>query len=396
MDLYVLDNLLRRDTIIDTFKSVIWTERWNVYGDFELDIYSSLEARTLLTTGTMLACSRSYRVMVVETVENDTDADGAKILKVTGRSLESVMQDRVAMVSLTDTTTTPKWTITGLPAGIIRKIFHDICITGTLSTADIIPFAVEDTFMTESTIAEPIDTLTVEMEPTTVYDAITQLCNTWALGFRLLRQDDTSKLYWDVYADNDRTTAQTTLSPVVFSPQLDNLQNTKELNSIDQAKNVAYVFSPAGYQTVYANGVDPDVEGFDRRVLVVNATDISIQYEEDGVTPIDQTATIIQRGLDELANYRAVQSLDGEISQSSQYVYGRDFELGDIVEERGSDGTANYMRVTEQIFAQDENGERSYPTLTINTFVSTGSWLSWPNNRVWPDFDETEFWATQP
>lgn len=396
MDVYVLDTLMRRTAIIDTFISVIWSERYNETGDFELDIYPTRDVLTLLTPGTMLATNVSYRVMVVQTIEDDVDDDNVKTLKITGKSLESIMSDRVAMGSLTDTTTTPQWTITDIPAAIARKIFHDICMTGTLSTDDIIPYVVEDTFMPVSGIAEPVDPVTVAMDPTDVYTAIQQICSTYNLGFRMLRNDDMAKIWWDVYSGTDRTSGQALVPAVIFSPELDNLQNTKELTSIDTAKNVAYVFSPAGYQTVYAPNVDPDVAGFDRKVLVVNATDISIVYDTDGVTPIDQTETIMQRGYDELANYRTVQSLDGEISQDSQYKYGRDFELGDLVEERNSDGVANIMRVTEQIHSQDSDGYKSYPTLVVAEIVTTGSWLSWPNNRVWTDFGDTEYWDTQP
>jgi hypothetical protein len=55
------------------------------------------------------------------------------------------------------------------------------------------------------------------------------------------------------------------------------------------------------------------------------------------------------------------------------------------------------MRVTEQIFVSDSQGERSYPTLTVNTFITTGSWLSWMNNKVWLDLDgDATTWSEQP
>jgi hypothetical protein len=53
------------------------------------------------------------------------------------------------------------------------------------------------------------------------------------------------------------------------------------------------------------------------------------------------------------------------------------------------------MKVTEQIFVQDREGERAYPTLTLNTFINTGSWLSWNNNKTWSELT-TEVWAELP
>jgi hypothetical protein len=388
MEIYTLDPLLRRDKVIDRFESLIWTERFIPFGDFELDLFSTPENRGIFTASTLLAMNRSNYVMMVETTEDYVNSDGKKVLKVKGSSLEAVLLDRVAKESLNDLTTSPKWTITDEPADVARKIFHDICVTGILDPQDVIPFINEGTFLSPGTIAEPVDPITVELEPTTVYDALVQLCTVWNLGFRMLRNFDMSELWFDVYAGSDRTTAQTTLPPVVFAPGLDNIQNTKELTTIANAKNVAYVFSPAGFEMVYAEGVDPDVEGFERRILVVNANDITDENP-------DVSAALIQKGKEELAKNRVFQAFDGEISQNSSYQYGIHYNLGDVVETRNADGVTNNMRVTEQIFVSDQEGERAYPTLTLNTFINTGSWLSWLNNKTWSELTDEE-WADQP
>jgi hypothetical protein len=390
MELYTLDPLLRREYVIDKFSSLIWTERFQSYGDFQLDIFSDYKARSLLKPDTYLAMNLSNYVMRVESVEDDVSEDGQKILVVKGRSIESILLDRVAYSATTDTTTTPKWTITDTPAAVCRKIFHDICVTGILDVGDKIPFINEGTFMPASTIVEPVDPITVDLSPTTVYDAISQIAGIWNLGFRMLRQNDMSKLWFDIYVGSDRTTAQTVLPAVVFAPELDNLQNTKELTSVEGAKNVAYVYSPAGFQMVYGTGVDPEVDGFERRVLTVDASDITSENP-------DVTAALQQRGYEELAKNRTYQGFDGEISQNGKYKYGRDYNLGDVVETRNTDGVTNNMRVTEQIFVDDEQGERSYPTLTLNTFINTGSWLAWENNTTWYDLDlDITAWADQP
>lgn len=389
MEVYILDPLLRREHVIDKFETLVWTERYSAYGDFELEILSTRESRSLLKAGVLLAMNESYRVMTLETVEDAVDKEGRKILSVKGRSLEAILLERILSADLTNWPTTSKWTYTDAPAEVARKIFHDVCVLGVLDPADVIPFIIEDSIMPEDTIAEPIDPITVELDPTTVYDAISDICEVWNLGFRILRNFDTSQLYFDIYAGSDRTTAQTVLPSVVFTPELDNLQNTKELTTIENAKNVAYVYSPAGFLKVYAQGVDPEVEGFERRILVVNATDITSENP-------DVNTALLQRGNAELAKHRVYQAFDGEIAQKSQYKYGVDYNLGDVVEQRNSDGATNNMKVTEQIFVSDREGERSYPTLTLNTFINTGSWLSWLNNQVWSELGLEDYWVDQP
>lgn len=389
MELYTLDPFLRREYVFDKYVSLLWTERWQAYGDFQLDIVSTPQTKSLLKTGTFLATNVSNYVMMIENAEDDYDEEGNRIWSISGRSIEAVMLDRVAKESTDDLTTSPTWNLTDLPAVVMRKIFHDICVTANLDPLDAIPFIHEGTFMGPSNIGEPVDPISVQITPMTVYDAIQQIGNVWNLGFRILRHYDQSELWFDVYSGSDRTTSQTLLPPVVFSPSLDNLQGIKELITIQDAKNVAYVYSPAGFRKVYAIGVDTSVAGFDRRVLVVDASDIT----EDSTD--DVPSALSQRGTEELAKYRVSQALDGEISQNSQYKYGRDFYMGDLVEMRTDDGATNIMRVTEQIFAQDAEGERSYPTLAVNTFFTSGSWIA-AGQRVWADYEEDEFWDTQP
>lgn len=388
MEAYVLDPLLRRIAVIDYYESLIWTERFVAYGDFQIDIESTQSTRTLFTAGTLLAMNESYRVMVVETIEDDVDSDGRRMLSVKGRSIEALLLDRVAKNSTEDLTTSPTWDITDVPADVARKIFHDICVTGILDEGDIIPFVIEGTFMPADTIAEPVDPITVALEPTTVYDSTADICDVWGMGFRMLRNFDASELYYDIYMGSNRTSSQVLLPAVIFTPELDNLQNTKELTTIDKAKNVAYVYSPAGFQKVYPIGVEEDIAGFDRHVLVVNASDITVENP-------DIPAALLQKGMEELAKNRVFQAFDGEINQDSQFKYGVHYNLGDIVEMRNTDGVANNMRVTEQIFVSDAEGDRAYPTLALNTFITTGSWLSWLHNKTWSELT-TEVWEDQP
>lgn len=389
MELYILNSLNQRTEVIDTYVSCIWTERKHTPGDIVLVMISSRDNTQRLPVGTRLAMNESNYIMVIETIEDYEDEQGRKLLKFIGPSLEDILDDRVAMGALDDLTTTPKWTLTGTPAEIMREIFHEICVDGILDAGDIIPNIIEDSFLPEGTIPESADEITVEIEPTTVLNVLRQLGEQYFLGFRFTRHPNTSQIYWDVYPGSDRTSQQSILPAVVFSPELDNLKNTSQLTSSAVYKNVAYVFSPVGYQVVYGQDVDPEVEGFARRVLVVKADDITSEVPEVA------EAQMIQRGKDELAKYRLFAAFDGEITEDNAYVYGRDYFLNDLVEIRNTDGFGNYMRVTEQIFASDDQGYRKYPTLTLNTFITPGSWLGWNVNEEWDDLGSDE-WADLP
>lgn len=388
MEVYILDSLYRRVGVIDKYESLIWTERFSAYGDFELKLHSTRDNRSRLVAGLRLVIAKSYRVMVIETVEDTIDDEGRQILKVRGRSLESILENRLARGTMGDLTTTPKWTFTDQPADIARQMFHDICVTGILNAGDIIAGVTEARMplIPASTIPEPTDTVTYSIDPITLYKAEKDLCDYYLMGFRLVRHPSTAALYWDIYMGSDRTTQQTTLPAVVFSKGLDNLSNTTELTSIALYKNVAYVLSPVGSDVVYVDDVDPLVAGFERNVLIVVADDIT-----DGV-PATASAKRIQRGKEELAKNRKFSAFDGELNQNSRYVYGADYHLGDLVEYKNAEGTGTIMQVTEQIFISDKEGDRSYPTLVINAFVTPGAWNTWTPDQAWDSVSPTLVW----
>lgn len=467
MELYILDSRLRRTSVLDLFESVIWTERYSAWGDFELHVFSTPETRRLLPAGTRLATDVSYRVMVVEFVDNSKDAEGREMLKLTGRSLEAIMEDRTARNTFADLTTTPKWIITGTPGNIARQIFNETCRANTSFPDDNIPFITSGTLFPPGTIEEPSAVITVELGLGTVYAAIKEICDAYDLGFRLVRNFDHSQLYFDVYSGSDRTAHQSTLAPVVFAPNLDNLTNVSEITSISGYKNVAYVFHPESTQVVTADGVSVEISGFERRVLTVDASSVEVPERpytlaETEVTAIknaielsaiteDDAAlqkiidrkrlrpdeiTLAQKygtggsaansagdkvqittainvntsyttiemanlntqlqlvGRDELAKNRAISAFDGEMPLNSPYKYEVAYQLGDLVEMRSVDGATNLMRVPEQIFVADPQGERSYPTLSLDQFIVPGSWLSWDFNEVWETADGE--WADKP
>lgn len=384
MEVYVLDDLLRRTAVIDRFNSMIWTDRWRDKGDFELLVNSTPAMRRLIKTGVQLAITESDRVMQVKFVEDAHDDAGNKLLKATGPSLEGILEDRVAtdgMIGLGE----EGWVINGTPGNVARYIFDQICRLGILSTSDIIPFIQPGTFYPAGSIDEHATAYQMEIPINSVFGAIKELCDQYELGFRLVRNFDKSELYFEIYSGDNRTTQQSSLMPVIFSPELENMKNTTEVNSITEYKNVAYVFGKFGSTIVYSDTASADTTGFDRRVMFVDAKDVD---EPAGAT---LTSILRNKGLDALAKQRPITAFDGEIDQHSKYKYNLHYRLGDLVEMRNSDGATNQMRVTEQIFVCDGEGDRAYPTLAVESYIMPGTWSSWGND-TWAGGGE-ETWA---
>jgi hypothetical protein len=326
--------------------------------------------------------------MTVDTISDATDAQtGARNITVTGKSLENMFNDRVAMPVISDTTTNPNWVVTGKPGDVIRYMVNQICVVCVLDEHDTIPFYRMGMLLPPGNIPEPADIITVTSSPDTLYNTITQIAATYGLGFRLVRNGDAGEIYFEVYMGNDVTSDQTILNPVIFDPNLDNLEGITVLTSSAISKTVAYVYATNGSAVVYAVNVDPNSTGTDRRVLIVNSSNSDDAGD-------DLTAALEQEGLMALSAQTLVYSFDGELTPSVPYIYGVDYNLGDLVEERNSDGFGNKMVVTEQIFSKDDTGTRSYPTLTLFETITPNTWASWDANQDWSDVDPSVVWGT--
>jgi hypothetical protein len=384
MEVYILDDFLRRSAVIDLFESCIWTDRYAAKGDFELVVPSATQYRRLLVPGTQLALNDSDRVMTVETVDVKSDNEGRTLLTATGSSLERLLEDRIATDGVSWMTEGGNWILHGTPGDVCRQLFDLICRQGILHPGDIIPFIQNGTLNPAGSIPESGLASDFEISLDTVYKNVKDICDMYDLGFRLLRDGDKSKLYFEIYTGDDRTTNQSVRTPVIFSPDLDNLQNVSEMISMADSKNIAYVFSKTSSMIVYGEGATADTAGFDRRVLNVDVTNVT----EPAGPVLD--AIMLKKGQEALAAHRPLAALDGEINQYSKYKYLRDYKLGDLIEMRNNNNATNYMRVTEQIFVSDAQGDRSYPTLTLNRFITPGSWDSW-GNETWDEGGE-ETW----
>lgn len=385
MELYTLDSLLRRTAVVDQYQSLIWTERYSTAGDFQLIIPTTDANRAILSAGTRLAVNRSYRVMVIEEISDALDTQGRSLLTIKGPSLESSLDDSGTRVIPTDGTALPDYVITDTPANIARQVFTDVCVNNPI-IEDRLPFYSTGSLYPVDNNFEDYSILQADIGPESLYTFLTDFAKTYGLGFRLYRGLDTSKLYFDVYVGQNRTTSQNDYPAIIFSENLGTLGEVSELRSLTDFKNVAYVFSTNGSAIVYANGYE-NVKGLDRKMIVVNASGI-----DPALTGSALQLALAQAGQAELNNHKQLQAIDGQAPQQSIYKYGIDYQLGDLVEMRDQLGNIQNMRVTEQIFAQDDQGERDYPTLVADSFITPGSWSAWDSNEEWAS--ETNTWST--
>jgi len=383
---YTLDDSLRKSEMVQGFESFIWTERYSAAGDFQIVTRSTSAARRFFVPDTFVGKNDSTYTMKIDTITDEEDGAGNQNLTIKGLAMENLFNDRVGYGAATDTTTTPNWTLAGTPGDVIRQMVQQVCVTGVLDPKDTIPFYHAGTLLPAGNIPEPSDIITVVASLDYLYNSVKSVADAYNLGFRLVRDGDNSAVYFEVYTGSDRTTDQSTLPAVIFSPDMESLSQISQLKSTALIKTVAYVYAANGFQVVNAPLADSTATADKRRILLVNSNN-----QDPAGAGLD--AALQQEGLLALASQQPIYAFDGVLPQSLPYVYGKDYNLGDLVTEQASDGYGNQMRVTEQIFVSDDQGERAYPTLSVNQVITPGSWTS-EGALTWSTINPALTWST--
>ena len=83
--------------IIDNAVSIIWVQRYNEAGEFEIQLQADRETFNLLVNNECyLTRDDSASVMICEDIKLTTDAENGDIITITGRSAESILSRRIA------------------------------------------------------------------------------------------------------------------------------------------------------------------------------------------------------------------------------------------------------------------------------------------------------------
>lgn len=376
MQPYTLDRGFHKTDMIDEFYSIIWTERY--YGDNEVEmvVEPTTEMIKKLAPGTFLGLEGSKSIMMLETFDIQPDS-----LKVTGISLLKWLNNRFIRVSASHED--KYWYLDSRPPGLILwTIVFNMCCQGSQYLNGSIPIGVPNPqqFVIPGLGLNAYDSaganISVGIPYGPVYDALRDIATTYQVGMEITLDSvsDTSySLGFRSYRGLDRTSGQTVNSPVRFSPQMDSFTNIKELQSIAAFKSLVYAFAPSftpqeGQPDLRtAAGVsamtDSTYNGFDLRALMVFADDITTDMVQGSATNL--LNILNSRAYDARTDHRFVKAVDGEIVPQNQFQYGRDYNLGDVIEVQGNSGVVQSSRVTEYIRAQDSAGERAYPTVAV-------------------------------
>lgn len=352
MDVHILDTDFREIAILDTYESLIWTDRYGSAGDFE--IYTSIDYNLInnCRQDYYLRIDDSEHLMIVEGLYIDSDVESGNHLRITGHSLEILLDRRMVWVQTN---------VSGNLQNALKRLFNENLISPSIADRKISNFIFQDS------TDERITSLTLEAEYTGdyLYDIVTSLCETYSMGFKVLL-NESNQFVFQLYMGTDRSYDQEVLPHVVFSPKFENIIQSNYVDSTEAMKNVALV-AGEGEGTARRTLTVGSETGLLRRELYVDARDI----QSDKVSNYNEA--LKQRGLEYLIENAKTVSFEGQVEATKMFVYGRDFEMGDIIQIVNEYGIEGSARVVEYIHSDDNTGHQVYPTFEAIQDIDTST-----------------------
>ena len=328
--------------IVESPVSAIWTRRYQKPGDFELYFPATVEALELITDDCYITREDKPEVMIVEHVEIVTNEEEGDYILVSGRGAESVLERRIVLYQTR---------LSGRVDAAVKRLVDENAI----SPAD--PDRALPILMpTPDLLAASIS---AQYTGTNLLEAVQEICKAYGIGFRAV-VDNYSVIMpiIELVRGTDRSAGQAVNSPVVFSPEYENLLSSSYVLDTSNYKNVAIV-AGEGEGKARKRAIYGSASGMTRRELYVDARDMSTNEGE--ISDADYTAQMLARGAEKIAEHAITESFDGEIDTSNTFVLDEDYTCGDIVTVVNEYGIQKDVRITAIMESWDESGYAAVP-----------------------------------
>lgn len=352
MDIYVLDKDFNTIDLVEDYEDFVWTDRFFEHGDFEMTLKIHVESTQHLLIGRYIQIYGNKTLMRITERESKEDIDGGTVV-VRGLALTSMLEQRsirgkfvvpTNVTAVSHIFTTLSDNILDVPASADR---------GIPGLKYIQP---------GSTVNKTYN-MNVEFSNINVYDYITTMTKSENIGVRLayLGPNDFNL---ELYGGIDRSYDQNSNPHIVFSPEFDNINNIKHYTSSLDFVNVLYFAYQKNDNQLYISSAQyrngTQTYGLDRYETI---DDLDYTGPETGTDPGPTNSMLSSASKVSFKEMDMDSLYDGEVIPSTQYIYNKDYFLGDIVQMETSENISTPARVVEYIITDGPEGPKEYPTL---------------------------------
>lgn len=370
-DVLIYNNNWELQTVVDNYESLVWTDKAKKCGDFELYMYYDPDLWNVIKLGTFLRIQDSEHTMMVDKRDlKDTFEDSPRMI-FTGKSMEYITSRRVVYKQID---------VTETPGNIINKLLDENCIDGPYLQQ----FAPDPTnpnskyrgisgfFRDFSIWQQELGTVQISKQylGQNIYEAVTELVNTYSspMCYLFVHHTDDNKWRWRLGSGVDRSWNQGTNEWVTFSSDFNNLKSSEFVQDNEKYANAFYI-----------TGADPG-DGRPRITLPIERTvddtpqggfisgmkriekwidGSSVKLKDDNNKDIPMRTYInelLSYGHASMREYVTETTFTGDVDPNVQWVYMRDYYIGDIVNVVDDMGNGAMCAIDGMTITADKNG----------------------------------------
>lgn len=354
MNIYIVDGLNGIIDIIDTFQSVVWNMQYFGSGDFELIVAGTPKNIKRFEVGKMLVrdgdvLNNTYNnVMLIESRELDYNVETGWTLTLRGGGIKRILARRIVW---------NQTNLTGKVEALIRQVIIDNVINPAVPERKIDDFILDDLQGFSDEIKN--DDAENQLSGENIAEWLESVCTTYGIGWDVYIKN--AKYVFKLYKGTDRTYNQNEVIPVVFSPEFDNLINSKYTYDLTEFKNAGIV-AGEGEGTAQRIVSVGSATGLDRYEMYIDGSSVSTNGEI--ITLDTYMKMLTDYGNEQLKTTQLNEKVEGEIIANGMYKLNEDYFLGDLVQIENENGISAQTRIIELIYSEDENGSSLIPTFS--------------------------------
>ncbi len=358
---------LDQGELINGLKSKLWVERYRDISDFEFIADAEAMVHKKLPIGSLISHTDSTEVMIVENHEIREDSGKETEVKITGRSFEAFLENRIigsnknwpTTASATEEYVLAANTTWDQAVVMLRRHIDPSLV---IDPKDAIFHVLAVTNVSGAGVSEMRS-----IKRGALYSRLIELLDIDNLGVKTIRPGFQSPL--GVTSQNMALLihkGSDLSNKLAFSYTTGEIESADYLWSNKKLKNAALI-TGRWIETV----IKPASEGYARRWMFIEASDIDSAYSSapTGTDRDNVIAAMQARGRAELAAQKDVALVKTEATRgSTKYKFRKDYDLGDIVTVYGEYQETAKMQISEYVEVEDETGESNYPTFSsLNT-----------------------------
>lgn len=355
----ILDTNFQFVDYLYEFESFIWTDRYNKPGDFEIFAPAKSKNLNLFKRNYYVKIDMSEHLMIIEDVVWQSSAESGDHVKVTGRSLESILDRRIVWGEYEMPATNSK----DVQSEVFALLEQEVINGRDIADRKIPNFECKH----KDNIPGMSDSLAGgSFKGDSLLKIIEDLTDEYDFGWKLIYDEETGKLIFSFFAGVDRTEGYDLGERgfVEFSPEYENvIESTYSEISSDTrtAMLVGGTWREEDEEEPIFEGIGSG-SGIQRREIFYESN----VDKTDEMSRTQYCDAIRLDGGKELQKYRLVSTFDGKYETNIQFKYGKNFFIGDIVTVKDVFGHTSSARVTEFIRSINiSNGEEAYPTFEM-------------------------------